>query len=346
MMSTFSGLILGVVSAAVLTVFYGEEFGERLRSLALTRPPVVAPAAAGAKHELGAQASAVAASAAGTGPQALQGTALAQPRDALGAAAATQPVQPLPVDPGAVLQRRWAEYLASAADLPPAGEFPYRACFQRAAAAHGLPESLLLAVASGESDFDLAARSPSDAVGLMQIQWPQTSRHLGILREADLYDPCTNVDAGARYLAELGQRYGGDLHRTLGAYNYGPSRIGAGALPDGAIWYSQYIYQRLQQVLGRPHVASSELVQERPQSGAGYHVLMSFNRPYRARAFLQHVRQLLPSDLELAQRSEQLGRYEVVLLYDSAEERARGLRYVQATELVALAGGDAATNSF
>jgi hypothetical protein len=197
-----------------------------------------------------------------------------------------------------------------------------------------VPESLLLAVASGESGFDTTARSDKDAIGLMQIRWPLTSRHLGIRREADLYDPCTNVDAGARYLAELGSRYGGDLHRTLAAYNYGPGRIGDGPLPTGAEWYSQYIYQHLQRVLGRPHVPSSTLLAGSPKSDGGFVVLTHFNQPYRARQFADYLSGLAP-DARLAHRSESLGRHEVVLLYESGAERDRGLNAIRGTGLLA-----------
>src|SRR5210317_2233244 len=55
----------------------------------------------------------------------------------------------MPANPEAA----WREYFAMANDLEPRYAFPYANCFRRAAANYELPETLLLAVARGESDF-------------------------------------------------------------------------------------------------------------------------------------------------------------------------------------------------
>jgi soluble lytic murein transglycosylase-like protein len=134
----------------------------------------------------------------------------------------------------------WKAYLKNDTDIPPSYRFPHASCFKAAASAHRLPETLLLAVARGESDFEATARSSANAHGVMQILWPGTANDLGIFRLTDLYDPCTNIDAGARYLKELLVRFDGNLHLALAAYNYGPARIAADEMniPSGANWYS------------------------------------------------------------------------------------------------------------
>ena len=109
------------------------------------------------------------------------------------------------------LAGRWRQYAKQAVRLEPALSFPYEACFRRAAQDHGLPVTLLLAVARGESDFDARAVSSANALGLMQIRWPQTAKHLGITQKSRLFDPCTNVDAGARSCPFPS----GDLHTIL-----------------------------------------------------------------------------------------------------------------------------------
>ena len=154
------------------------------------------------------------------------------------------------IDASAV-EARWQAFAATGAQSRPAVVFPYAHCFERAAADHQLPETLLLAVARGESDFKPRARSDANAYGLMQILWPGTAKHLGLNRLSDLLEPCTNVEAGARYLKELLEHYRGNLHRALAAYNYGPSRIPVSGdkLPDGAVWYSAYILRHLDYVL-------------------------------------------------------------------------------------------------
>jgi hypothetical protein len=242
-------------------------------------------------------------------------------------------VAPAPAMP--TLSERWAAFTDAAPSVPEGAEFPWRHCFQRAAASYELPESLLLAVASGESGFDATARSPKDAVGLMQIRWPQTGRHLGIQREADLYDPCTNVDAGARYLRELLSRFDNDLHRSLAAYNYGPSRIAGAEMPEGARWYSQYIYQHLQQIIDADHVPSSELLERQAVSTGGHLVLMRFNRPQRARDFVYFLQSQVP-DLDVQQQSEVLGQQEVVLVYRDQRERDQALASLAAAGLGSL----------
>ena len=108
------------------------------------------------------------------------------------------------------LERAWRLFSKKESQSEVTATFPYGRCFKAAAQAHDLPEILLLAVARGESAFDPLARSSADAYGLMQILWPGTARHLGIKSREQLLDPCTNVDAGARYLRELLRRYGGN----------------------------------------------------------------------------------------------------------------------------------------
>jgi hypothetical protein len=238
-------------------------------------------------------------------------------------------LEPVPdPDPTPVLEQRWSDYAAHAGELDPTGYFPWQQCFQRAAASHDMPEALLLAIASGESGFDPAARSDKDAVGLMQILWPDTGHHLGIYREADLYDPCTNVDAGARYLSELRQQYDNNLHLAVAAYNYGPSRVTADQVPEGALWYSHYIYQHLQQVLGQATTASSALLPRPGNSGVGSQVLMTFNRAHRARDFMEFLKGEVPG-LKLQLQAEAMGRHEVVLVYASDEERLGALQLLE-----------------
>jgi len=324
-MSTVSGFLVGAVAAATLTVLYAEKLSSSLSETLGQLQPVSEWSGPGPVVGAGSDT-------AGTQPRAAVAQVQVQVKS-VGGGEEEPVVVPAPVGPG--LEQRWAEYAARATELEPAGEFPWRECFQRAAASHQLPETLLLAIASGESNFDPSARSAKDAIGLMQIRWPGTSHHLGVVREADLYDPCTNVDAAARYLVELAGQFDDNLHLMLAAYNYGPGRIDVGQVPDGARWYSQYIYQHLQQVLGGEHVASSELVPATVSADRGYQVLMRFNSPQRARDFKSFIEAQVPG-LHLQQRSEVLSQHDVVLLYEDEDERRSALALMRAAGIVML----------
>jgi hypothetical protein len=333
-MSTISGFLLGLFVAAGLTFYFGLQFEDELGRLrgqfdignAKPDTPVnlepdqrqePAPAVGGALPESAPGGIVAAAGQASVG-------SLAEHESA-------SPVAPAVAYPDLAeddLQQRWQSYRAQSAALAPVGDFPWRSCFQRAAASYGLPESLLLAIASGESNFDPAARSDKDAVGLMQILWPQTGQHLGVRREADLYDPCTNVDAGARYLSQLAGRYDDNLHLMLAAYNYGPGRIAPGDVPEGARWYSGYIYRHLQRVLGRGAAHVADLARPGSVGTAGRHVLMRFNSVHRARDFTRYLRAQLP-DLNLQRRSDTLGQHDVVLVFGSDAERDGALQAIR-----------------
>lgn len=222
-----------------------------------------------------------------------------------------------------VTSARWKQVAAKAAVLKPSRSFPYQHCFDKAAERHKLPVSLLLAVARGESDFDPKARSSANALGLMQILWPQTAKHLGIRQKAKLFDPCTNVDAGTRYLKELMRRYDGDLHLSLAAYNYGPGRIepGASRIPKGALWYSGYILRHLDYVVGK----GGNRGNGKRYAEEGQLELIHFARPFRAVALVDSLTRRR-SDLRLDVFRRPAGVYVVVLLFDSAQERSQALR--------------------
>jgi soluble lytic murein transglycosylase-like protein len=123
---------------------------------------------------------------------------------------------------------------------------PYGGSIWEAARNHGLNPRLLAAVAEAESRFDARAVSHKGARGLLQLM-PATGRRLG-LRPAELFDPIKNLDAGARYLRQLADRFQDDLSLMLAAYNAGEGAVErwGGVPPYRETWgYLARIYARL-----------------------------------------------------------------------------------------------------
>jgi soluble lytic murein transglycosylase len=81
-----------------------------------------------------------------------------------------------------------------------------------------------------ESAFDLRARSPVGASGLMQLMpatAAETARKAGIAHQHDwlVSRPEHNVKLGSLYLAQMLRRYDGNYALALAAYNAGPGRV-------------------------------------------------------------------------------------------------------------------------
>jgi hypothetical protein len=97
----------------------------------------------------------------------------------------------------------------------------YDPMIERAARTSTLHPALIRAVIVVESGFNPRARSKRGAQGLMQLM-PDTARRYGV---RDAYDPKANIDGGARYLADLIQRFGNNLELALAAYNAGEGAV-------------------------------------------------------------------------------------------------------------------------
>ncbi|UTI64666.1 lytic transglycosylase domain-containing protein [Paraconexibacter antarcticus] len=102
-----------------------------------------------------------------------------------------------------------------------AASVPFAAQIDAAAAKNGVDPALLRGLVKQESGFDPAARSGVGALGLTQLM-PGTARELGV---TDPTDPLQQLDAGARYLKQQLDRFGGDPSKALAAYNAGPGAV-------------------------------------------------------------------------------------------------------------------------
>src|SRR5437868_14632335 len=88
------------------------------------------------------------------------------------------------------------------------------ACWEQTAKKYAVSPDLLKAVARAESSLNARAvnrshyaRTKTVDIGIMQINSDQkVLRNLGVTAE-QLFDPCTNIEAGARILSEKMARY-------------------------------------------------------------------------------------------------------------------------------------------
>lgn len=81
--------------------------------------------------------------------------------------------------------------------------------------------ALIRAVIHAESHFDQLAISKQGAQGLMQIM-PATAKELGI---KDAFNGQQNIQGGAKHLARLLRKYGGNITLVSAAYNAGEGAV-------------------------------------------------------------------------------------------------------------------------
>lgn len=93
--------------------------------------------------------------------------------------------------------------------------------------------ALALAVAQRESNFDPNATGSNGDAGIFQLL-PGTAADLGV---TDPYDPVQNIQGGVLYLAQLLQKYDGDVTTALEAYNGGQGNVDRGTLSAAAQAY-------------------------------------------------------------------------------------------------------------
>lgn len=100
-------------------------------------------------------------------------------------------------------------------------EVPFGGIIYDEAKKNDLPPELVAAVVHTESKFVPTAHSNRGAVGLMQLV-PKTGKWLGA---SNLNDPAQNIQAGAKYLRYLTDRFSGDQQKAIAAYNAGEGNV-------------------------------------------------------------------------------------------------------------------------
>ena len=147
---------------------------------------------------------------------------------------------------------------ASAQPAAGGGSTQYDAMIEAAAARNHLDPALLHGLIQQESGFDPNSQSSAGAMGLTQLM-PGTASSLGV---ANPLDPAESIEGGARYLAEMMSRFGGNAEQALAAYNAGPGAVAQyGGVPPYAETQSY-----VQKVLG---YAESYRLQHAPTAALG-----------------------------------------------------------------------------
>lgn len=107
---------------------------------------------------------------------------------------------------------------------------PYWSDLKRFATANGLDPYLVASLIRQESEFNPAAVSRANAVGLMQLL-PGTGKSVAKQEKlkrytaSQLYTPEVNMQLGTRYFRGMVDKFGGSFEYALAAYNAGSDRV-------------------------------------------------------------------------------------------------------------------------
>ena len=168
---------------------------------------------------------------------------------------------------------------------------------RQAAQQHGVSEGLVKAIMHTESGFNINARSPVGAQGLMQLM-PATARRFNV---SNAYDPQQNIFGGVKYLSWLLKRFNGDTRLAIAAYNAGEGNVDKyGGIPPFRETqdYVRRVTSRLQNLyssgLGTPLSDSSS----NPPSGqllaqSANYATSTSNNPEPAPTAKQYSRQII-----------------------------------------------------
>lgn len=136
----------------------------------------------------------------------------------------------------------------------------HEATIRREATRNRLDPAWVTAEIRAESLFDPNARSPANAMGLMQIlpgTGAEAARKAGLPwgGAQSLYEPDTNIALGTAYLRQLLDRHGGKPYEIIAAYNAGPAPLNRwrsqrpGMDPD--LWIETITYKETREYVAR-----------------------------------------------------------------------------------------------
>jgi len=168
-------------------------------------------------------------------PEATKPQAVSSPAAAPAVIPAPQPPSPpVPATPAAAPSptagdrleqlRKAADMLIEVNTALGAPRSPYGQIIYDIAVRHSINPQLVAALIHVESAFNPRAVSRKGARGLMQLL-PETARRFGVNRKRDLFNPAKNLEAGVKYLKWLTERFGGDIQKSLAAYNAGDGAV-------------------------------------------------------------------------------------------------------------------------
>ena len=121
---------------------------------------------------------------------------------------------------------------ASALGLTTDNRKKYEPLARQKARQYGIPEEVFIRMLTQESGWDPnAVNKKSGASGIAQFM-PATAAEFGI----DPMNPEQAIDGSARYLKAMIDHYGGDVQKSVAAYNYGPGNVDRVVQQGGAGW--------------------------------------------------------------------------------------------------------------
>jgi soluble lytic murein transglycosylase len=135
-----------------------------------------------------------------------------------------------------IMKRTTPNYFA--VDIPDLPRPYWEALFPKAywpdlrkySALNGLDPYLVASLIRQESEFNAAAISHANAVGLMQLL-PKTGKNVAKqvklrgFTAPQLYTPAVNLQLGTRYFKDMVDKYNGQFEYALAAYNAGTDRV-------------------------------------------------------------------------------------------------------------------------
>ncbi|OQW46848.1 MAG: hypothetical protein A4S09_02775 [Proteobacteria bacterium SG_bin7] len=122
----------------------------------------------------------------------------------------------------------------------------YQSTVKTVASDYSVPTNFVWSIIRAESQFKADAKSPTGALGLMQIM-PNTAKQVArLLKEANFHtdqlsEPGMNIKIGTRYLGKLLKKYSGQLPLVAAAYNAGPHRIDGWLMTFGSLDTDEFV---------------------------------------------------------------------------------------------------------
>lgn len=146
---------------------------------------------------------------------------------------------------------------------------------------NAIEPALALAISRQESEFNPEARSPANALGLMQLlpsTAQQVARKWGVpYSQGELFNPQYNMRLGSYYLSGLVDKFGSTYPLAIASYNAGPGNVNRWVGRYGPL--PQDLFSRLNWLESIPFLETRNYVQRVLENLQVYRAMLKTGQP-------------------------------------------------------------------